>query len=139
MAWRTTAEAVKGILLDNYDGSSNLNEFIEAANELTTEVSTCASTRNVTMRAALLVKIETFLAAHFYGHGDQFYQQKQTEKASATFQGKTETGLKSTQYGQSAISMDISGCLAAFDKGSRATMTWGGKAPSDQTPYRDRN
>ncbi len=139
MAWRTTAEAVKAILLDNYDGSANLNEVIDIANVLTTEVSTCASTRGVTMSAALLTKIEGFLAAHFYGHGDQFFQQKQTEKARATFQGETGKGLESTQYGQAAITMDISGCLAAFDKGSRATMAWGGKAPSDQTLYGDRD
>ena len=139
MAWRTTAEAVKAILLDNYDGSANLNEFIDSANVLTTEVSTCASTRGTTMSAALLTKIETFLAAHFYGHGDQFYSDKKTEKASATFQGQTGMGLKSTQYGQSAITMDISGCLAAFNEGSRATITWGGKPPSEQIDVRDRD
>jgi hypothetical protein len=140
MAWRTTQEEVKNALGDNYDNVSNpsLVVFIDTASELVTEVVSCASNRGVTLRSALLVKIECWLAAHFYGHSDQFFQQKKTGDASATFQGQTGMNLESTQYGQTAITLDTSGCLAAISKGARGSVAWLGKNPSEQIPYKDR-
>ncbi len=140
MSWRTTEEAVKIILGDNYDDSSSLEGFIETAKVMTDEMVTCAASRGVSHSAALLERIEAYLAAHFYGHADQFYTEKKTGDADAVFQGKTEMGLQSTQYGQTAISLDKSGCLMTFSKGApRVGVAWLGKAPSNQTDYADRN
>lgn len=143
MAYRTSQEAVKGILGGNYSATgaaADLLPFIETANTMVDEVVTCAAAKSVTLSTALREKIERFLAAHFYAHADQLYSEKQTGKASATFQGKTDMGLDSTQYGQTAKMFDISGCLRAMSKGQTVLkMTWLGKPPSEQTPYRDRD
>lgn len=141
MAWRTSEPKVQGILGDNWDGSTSVRPFIETANVLTDEVSTCAAARDITLSSALLERIECFLSAHFYAHADPLFSEKKTERASGVFQvGKAEEGgYKSTQYGKSAISLDISGCLAMFNKGQQPTIAWLGKPPSEQTDYVDRD
>jgi hypothetical protein len=141
MAWRTTHEEVVQLLGVNYNAvaKTDLSVFIETANLLTTEVVTCATSRGKTLSSELLKKIEGWLAAHFYGCSDQFYSSKKTGDAQGTFQGQTEMHLKSTQYGQNAITLDISGCLASFSKGTRAGVVWLGKPPSEQIDYKDRD
>jgi hypothetical protein len=103
------------------------------------EVVTCAASRSVTLSSTLLELIERWLAAHFYAQSDQLYQSKNTGGAGASFQGQTAMGLSNTSYGQQAKMLDISGCLAAFDKGTQARMYWLGKPPSSQIPYSQRN
>ena len=137
MAWRTTQEDVEGILGRNYDSAADtsLTPFIRTANALVTEVVSCASDRSVTLSTTILAEIECWLAAHFYGHSDQFFAEKKTGDASATFQGETKMNLQSTQYGQTAITLDVSGCLAAISSGARASVAWLGRPPSAQTDY----
>lgn len=139
MAWRTTAPKVEDILGDNYDGKTRLVGFINTANALTTEVATCAANRQATLSSTLLERIECWLAAHFYGHHDQFYKEKETGKARAIFQGETGMGLQSTQYGQTAITLDTSGCLKAMSEGKRGSISWLGLPPSEQTAYENRD
>ncbi len=140
MAWRTNEQKVQGILGNNHDGKTDLAPFIDTANAVTDSVVTCAANKKITHSAAILERIEAYLAAHFYGHADQFYSEKRTENASATFQGETKTGYESTQYGQTAISLDISGCLRAMSKGQvKVSIGWLGLPPSEQTDYVDRD
>lgn len=139
MAWRTSEPKVQGILGDNWDGSTSVRPFIDTATVLTDEVSTCAAARGVTLSSALLERTECLLAAHFYAHADQLFTEKKTERSSAIFQGRTDKGLESTQYGQSAITLDTSGCLAMFSKGQQPTVAWLGKPPSEQIAYKDRD
>ena len=140
MAYRTSAEAVKGILADNYDTAIDLVPFIRTANILASQVAACATTRGSSLATAVLTEIETYLAAHFYGHGDQFYESRQTANARGTFRGQTAMSLDASLYGQTAKMLDTSGCLTALSKGSRkATSAWLGKPPSEQTAYVDRD
>ena len=124
------------------DTALDLGPFIRTAAALTEAVDTC-DTDNV-LSSQQLRQIETWLAAHFYAHRDQLYLEKKTEKASAIFQGKTGMHLDSTQYGQTAMIIDTTGCLSDFNQDAKvgrrkATLAWLGKAPSDQTDYRDRD
>ncbi len=141
MAYRTSQEAVEGILGDNYDkaADTDLTPFIRTANVLIDEVVTCATGRGITLATALLVELECWVAAHLYGHSDQFYSEKETGDAQAKFQGETKMNLQSTQYGQTAITLDVSGCLASISSGARASVAWLGRPPSAQTPYVDRD
>ena len=111
---------------------------IRAANTLVDWINDKCDQDNV-LTAAQLGEIETWLAAHFYAHRDPQYSSKATEKASATFQGATGMGLESTVWGQTAMTLDPTGCLASRNKGGKAGVLWLGKAPSDQTDYEDRD
>jgi len=68
------------------------------------------------LNTSLLKQIETFLAAHFYSHEDQRYQAKSTGRANAQFQGQTAMVLASTQYGQTAMLLDVTNQLAKRSK-----------------------
>ena len=140
MAWRTNEQKVQGILGGNWDGKTDLAPFIDTANAATGAVATCATNKGVSLSDTILERIEAYLSAHFYGHADQFYSEKQTENASAKFQGETKTGYESTQYGQTAISLDTSGCLLTMSRGQTTlTIGWLGLPPSEQTAYVDRD
>ena len=84
--------------------------------------------------------IERWLAAHLYAHADQLLSSKSTADASGTYQGKTGMGLESTQYGQTAMDMDASGCLRSMNKGNnQLTVGWLGKSVSSQIAYGNRD
>ena len=141
---RTSDSLVGEIITTGLDDLGNkipLAGFIQAANVLTSRVVNCASAKGVPLTAEEARVLETLLAAHFYAHRDQLYTSKSTMDASASFQGQFGMGLKSTQYGQTALSLDPSGCLSAIDAriGVRPTLTWLGKAPSEQIDYVDRD
>ena len=146
MASRTTSQKVQEVLMGDYgpkpDGADpSLAPFVRAANLLTTRVATEATARGLTLSAAELVEIETWLAAHFYAMSDQPYSEKTTEGASAKFQGKTGMHLQATKYGQTAMDLDWSGTLRAVGSEQRRTAGgfWLGKIPSEQTPYWQRD
>ncbi len=132
---RTDATAVIGALLKNYDSVNNpdLTIFIRMANSLVTRVATCATAKGTPLTTDELTDLETLLAAHNYMSGpDLGYSEKHTQSAGASFQGKTEMGLKSTFYGQQALMLDISGCLNAISQGNRVGGFWlGTKDPND--------
>ncbi len=48
-------------------------------------------------------------------------------------------GIEATTYGQTALTIDYSGCLTAINKRQFASATWLGKAPSEQISYEDRD
>ena len=137
MAIRASAEEVRAVVPNT--STIDIAPFISAANALTDYVNTCDTAKDNILTTALLLQIEIYLAAHFYAIRDQQYQQKKTGDASATFQGQTGMRLDSTTWGQAAMTMDISGCLSARNKGGRIGAYWLGKAPSAQTDYVDRD
>lgn len=132
MPVRTSADAVKAVLLDNYDAEKaySLDPFIASANALTNRVQ--AKDKGVVLGSVDLELIERWLAAHFYQHGDQGFQYRQEGKGSAKFHGVTGKGLESTQYGQAAIGFDYTGELAAINaemvsgKSRKAKVLWAG-------------
>ena len=135
MAWRLLESELRDIVRTESDVS--VGPFIDTANTLTDYVSSQDSDSVLT--AALLKQIELYLAAHFYSHRDQLFSEKKSMDASAVFQGETAMGLRSTQYGQAAVDLDVSGTLAKLGKGKKLAVTWLGKPPSEQTDYVDRD
>jgi len=120
-----------------------LTGFINTANLLTTWLSECDTDSELS--AAELTQIEAWLAAHFYAQRDPQYQVKKTGNASATFQGSTGMHLDGTWWGQQAMMLDTTGCLARRNeevktgRKRKAGVLWAGLAPSNQTDYVDRD
>ena len=145
MAARTTVDAVEEVLAGNYDTNKlpSLLPFVRAANLVTNRVAACALEKGITLSTDELREIETWLAAHFYAKVDRTYAHKRTRDAWGTFDGKTGMYLEATLYGQTAVILDYSGCLASMnaENGDRkvAVGFWLGKPPSQQIPYQERD
>lgn len=137
---RTTSEAVRELLSGNYNCNegTNLAPFIASATDLVDNVVSCAITKGASLSTTTQELVERWLAGYFYALTDLMAQSKSTGAASATFQGKTDLGLNANYYGQTAMLLDTSRCLAAMNKeiaeGSKKTvqMVWLGKDPPDQ-------
>lgn len=140
---RTTEDAVEELLSagGDYDTLNNpsLIPFIQTANVIVTRVVTCATEKGITLSTEERELIERWLSAHFYVMSDQTYAAKGTEGASATFHGQTGMNLDASKYGQTAKMVDYSGCLNAIGNAQRASLSWLGKRPSEQTDYSDRD
>lgn len=142
---RTTAEAVKDLLIEGGDyppadqTQPPLTGRIASANVIVTRVATCATAKGLTLNATELELVERWLAAHFYCVSDRTYAEKNTGKAGAVFDGRTGMSLDATLYGQTAQTVDYSGCLSAIGKRRRASIAWLGLPPSEQTDYDDRD
>jgi len=124
------------------DSTLDVSLFIEAAEGLTDYVDTC-DTDNV-LSARQLRSIETYLAAYFYEARDQAYTEKETGDAQAVFQGRTGMYFEDNKWGQRAIMLDVTGCLAGIQEQAKngkkqVTMTWLGKPKSEQIEYEDRD
>lgn len=138
MAQRTTTTAVQTVLGGDWDGSTSVQFAIDTATIIVDRVNTCATNKDITLTTGELELIERWLAAHFYAQSDKPYTNKSTAGASASFAGRTDMGLDSTLYGQTAQQVDYSGCLANINKRQQAGGFWLGKNPTDQTAYEDR-
>lgn len=139
MAWRTNEDDVRGIV--NNDPNIAILPFIKAADVLVDYVSSQDS--NSLLNANALEQIELWLAAHFYAIRDPQPAEGMVggrDGASAVFQGKTDMRLESTQWGQQAMLLDLTGTLAQLQRTKRrVSMSWLGLAPSEQTDYVDRD
>jgi hypothetical protein len=113
---RTTTAAVQGILADQYDGKTDLNQFCITASAMVDWV--CAVDQNDDIRnnPTLLEQVETFLAAHFYQVADPAYKSKGVGGASGSFRGNDGMVFTSTLYGQHACAIDVSEALAKRSK-----------------------
>ena len=102
---RTTSGDVSAII----DTDVSIEPFITTANLLVTQ-----KLGNSTLSAAMLEQIEKYLAAHFVAIRDPRTTQEDRGDASASFEGKNQSGmgLKSTQYGQTVIDLDTTGTFA---------------------------
>lgn len=139
MAIRTTTDNVQGILGKNYDPTVLVDPFIESATVIVDRVVTCASSKGIPLTTTEAELVERWVAAHMYAAADPLYTSRSTNKASGSFQGQFGMRLESTDYGQRALSIDPSGCLAAISKGARIGFGWGGKTEPEQLTYRERN
>lgn len=136
MANRTTNQAVRDTI--ETDPDISVDPFIRTANTLTSKIA--ANDSQSLLNAADLFEIETYLAAYFYALRDAQYAEKKTGDASAIFQGKFGMGFDLNYWGQMAKRMDVTGFLASMDRGKvQVGVTWLGKPPSEQIPYRDRD
>lgn len=143
MAQRTTVADVKAVLLPGKDydteDAPSLQPFIDTATVIVDRVATCATDRDKTLTSGELELIERWLAAHLYAMSDQTYASKSTAGASASFHGQTGMHLEATKYGQTAVTLDYSGCLTAIGKRQTARGAWLGKRKSEQTDYSSRD
>lgn len=122
------------------NASYSLTGPIRAANVLVNNVVLCAAENDITLTDETLREMETFLAAHLYSFRDQKYTEKQTGDASAKFQVRVGLRLDSTQWGQTALALDTSGCLSKFNDGNKTVGGfWAGKPVSEQIPYEMRD
>lgn len=139
MPLRTSSTAVQEVLGRNYDGKTPLSGFLTNANVVVNAVVRCATAKGATLLDEQLERIECLLACHYYQRADPGFSSKQTGRSGATFHGQTGMMLQSTMYGQDALGLDVTGCLASFNNGGRTQMLWLGKPPSSQIPYTDRD
>ena len=129
MAQRTTDLSIVGILGDNYDGETNLTEFIATAVVLTDKIA--AADSNSVLDAAMLERIEAYLAAHFYTLHDPL-------PTAAKIGQSADTYGQRTSYWDVAARLDLSGFLTRLGKGS-IQIKWLGIRRSDETEYVDRD
>ena len=102
---RTTIEKVSAIL-SSAPADSVVEEFIDSANLLVTEV----LGSDTTLSAALKADIERWLAAHMIAVTLKRMPAKAgAAGASIEFLGKTGLGLSSTPYGQQVMVLDTTG------------------------------
>lgn len=139
---RTTTKAVEGVLAAGKDYDTKIRPslipYIDAASSMVDDVVDCASAKGVVLSAAKKEIMERWLAAHFYAISDKPYASKSTEGASASFHGQTGMYGEATLYGQTAMRLDPSNCLAAILGGKVAGGFWAGKNPPSQIDYKDR-
>ena len=131
MANRTTDALVKQVL--EVRDSIQVAPFIEIANNIVTEyiVGECGASYS----AKTLEHIERYLAAHFYSVRDRRLSEGTIGPSEGVYQGRTDMGFDSTQYGQDAKLIDYLGCLAKLDetKGARKIgAAWAGTKPTER-------
>jgi len=71
------------------------------------------------LSSALLREIETYLAAHFVTLRDRLTSDEKADGVSFKFQGTTDMGLDSSQYGQTAQILDSTGILSQLSDADR--------------------
>jgi len=137
MAFRCRPDELQSFLRD-YDTSVDLIPFIEAANVLTNRVS--AKDTDGVLGTDELHQIEKSLAGHFYRTRDPDTAEETTEKAGGIFTDQFGLGLESTREGKNALLFDETGYLRRISTGvKKAQLLWGGKPPSTQVDYVDRD
>ncbi len=137
MPIRTTEDLVRDIISTDID--IDVNPFIRAASVLVNKISSNDYTG--LLDANDLKEIETWLAAHLYAHRDQLLTSKSTSGASGSFQGQFGMLFESTQYGQTAMLLDITMYLAKLQQqikdGGKKTlgMVWIGSTEQEYESY----
>jgi len=106
---RTSAASVQGII--ETEASISLTPFIEAANQLVTDVCTSSSYTDEKLEL-----IERWLAAHFYAVRDMRPAEEAAGSVRQRFQYRVDLNLAVTVYGQQAMLLDTAGNLAALNK-----------------------
>ena len=145
---RTSTLLVQGILNNdtqtNWDGVTDLSPFIAAATNIVTRVIACAGNKGIVLtnngQDSEAEIVERWLAAHLYCINDPLYKSRSTQGASGAFQrGSDGKGFASTDYGQTAMTLDWSGCLKNLNEQQRFNTAWLGRQPLEQMPARARN
>lgn len=142
MTQRTDTGRVQALLADNYDGQTDVQQFIDTATVIVDRVVQQAARkiRPVTLLDPELELIERWLACHFYCLNDPLYMNKGEDGASGSHQrAPAVEGFESTDYGKGACRIDYSGCLRAIGRRDIASVAWLGKPPSAQIDAEDRD
>jgi len=113
--------------------------FINTANIIVSQLSAKAVEDGDSVDSTTLAAIEMWLAAHFYCCSDITYTSRSTGGASGSFMGTSGKGYEGTRYGHTAMSLDPTGFLAISNPRQKVGMFWGGKPPSEQIDYVDRD
>lgn len=121
---RTNPDAVQAVLRQDWDGSTDLQPFIDTASNIVDAVSSCSALKNKQLTNTTLELIERWLSAHMYVMTDQVEASKSAGKGSATWQGQTGMALDASKYGQMAKMVDVSGCLTNIEKRQFAGFSW---------------
>lgn len=111
MAYRTTDEAVRGII--ELDDDFDTDPFIETANMVVTD--NCTSSGYSDEKLEL---IERWVSAHFCCVRDPRTRMESVKGITETFEGTSGQKFSSTRYGQQALILDNAGNLKALDKGA---------------------
>lgn len=106
-------------IIDTLLTEDQINAFINSANVLVNNKLT-----NLGLGEDLLAEIEKWLSAHFLAIRDQIPSRERVDKWDATYQGKTDMGLRSTTYGQQALALDYTGTLAALGQQGVVIQVW---------------
>ena len=118
---RTTTDAVRA-RIDN-DPGLPIKHHIADANVIVNDIVTTASDLGITITAARLKVIETYLAAHFYALLDLQPMEEQTSRGRIVYEGKTGKYFELTRHGQMAIALDPTDTLRS---GPHVGVTWAG-------------
>lgn len=94
-------------IFDTILTESQLSAFINSAHYVIQANLTSSGLSN-----DVLTEIHKYLAAHFASLRDQRLESERVADVSYKYQGKTDMGLESTFYGQTALMLDTSGKLA---------------------------
>ncbi len=113
MAVRTTTTLVEAIIEN--DESITLTPFIDAANILVTKFCTDL---NDDYTSDELVKIETWLSAHFFTVRDPRRTSEKAGSVAERFQNErsVDLGFDTSHYGQMAMRLDYHGGLAKLNE-----------------------
>lgn len=139
---RTNATEVEGLLGNDLDPArrGGLSFFLRTANVLVDRVVACLAKKKMSLSAEEARLMEALMAAHDYTRSDPTTASESTLGRSGQKHGQTAMDLDASFYGQRAKGLDPSGsCLISIMKGQRASMAWGGRAPSEQTDFADRS
>lgn len=135
---RTTAAAVQGVLVNDYDPNTpSLTPFIDAASVLVERCVARAAERSMTVSSSDWEILERWLAAHAYCCNDPTYLERQTQSARGRYMGTSGLGLNGTRYGQMALTLDPTGTLAKL--GKTVQIEWLGLPESEQLDYDERD
>lgn len=106
---RTTASLVRGVNVE-VGTDADLDPFIDAANELVTELCTASGYSD-----ERLVKIETWLAAHFFSMDEPRNSRERVGGIAVSTEGKLDLMFDNSRFGQHAKLLDTAGNLAALE------------------------
>lgn len=122
----TTPLAVQALLgPQNYDGSTDLNQFVVSAHSLCQGINTYASLKKIQpLMAGDLEIVERWLAAHLYCQNNPALSSLSTGGISQGFQGQSTLNLNNTRWGQMAIMLDTTGYLNSINNRATASLTW---------------
>lgn len=138
----TNPKAVENVLgSQNYDGETDLQQFIDSAYVLVANIPAYAlSNMGITVTTAQLEVIERWLAAHLYCQNNPPPSSVSTGGINMGLQGQSTLNLRSSRWGQQAVMLDFSGYLNSIDNRAVARLVWlggGSKPPCTpcQPPY----
>lgn len=104
MARVTEAEVLE--IIDTKLVAGEIDPFINTANLMVTNYISGEGLGDETLK-----EIEKYLSAHYLSCRDQRVKSEKLDTVSYNYTGSFGEGLKSTQYGQTAIMLDTSGTL----------------------------